>query len=234
MNDLSHGKPYPYNREEAHFYRESLRGRARQAQRVNPGRATQDIVRKNDPATDRGYLDEDMLIGRRIAKAVYEAEEDWSPGLIIKMFMDLDRLFFMGSLIGKVKFEWVDGDKMAANSSGRSNIGLTFPPNSDDTGRVKVWLNADLIILSKDSKQPFRQMWSTILHKLVHAYSFIRCGIYSNNGHDEHFRTMIHAIHRHSWPCYQLKVIDDWEPYKYDHFMSEYWTRGEVVNMVIM
>ena len=101
---------------------------------MSPGRATQDIVRKNDPATDRGYSDEDLFIGRRIAKAVYEAEEDWSPGLIIKTFMDLDRLFFMGSLIGKVKFEWVDGDKMAANSSGRSNIGLTFSPNSDDTG----------------------------------------------------------------------------------------------------
>ena len=83
------------------------------------------------------------------------------------------------------------------------------------------------LILSKDSKQPFRQMRSTMLHKLVHAYSFIRYGIYSNDGHDEHFRTMIHAIHRNSWHCYRLKVIDDWEPYKQDHFMSEYWTRGE-------
>ena len=65
-----------------------------------------------------GYLDEDLFISRRIAKAVYESEEDWSPGLIIKVFMDLDRLFFMGSLIGKVKFEWVDGDRMGGKLAG--------------------------------------------------------------------------------------------------------------------
>lgn len=39
---------------------------------------------------------------------------------------------------------------------------------------------------------------------------------------------MLHAIHRHSWHCFRLKAINDYEEkFTRNHLMSEYWTQGD-------
>ena len=43
-----------------------------------------------------------------IAEAVERAEDWWSPDHIIKMFADLDCIFFSGYLLGNVLVGWND------------------------------------------------------------------------------------------------------------------------------
>ncbi len=42
--------------------------------------------------------------------------------------------------------------------------------------------------------------------------------------HHSHFRTTIHAVHRHSLQCFGIPAFSSWEgAYKHNHFMSDYW-----------
>ena len=65
-----------------------------------------------------------------------------------------------------------------------------------------------------------------------HAYQMVRCPDEYRRGRDGHhaeFRTSIHAIHRRSYDCLGIHAIETWEPYFYDHCMSDAWAheRGE-------
>jgi hypothetical protein len=164
-----HGTPYPYTREELDCIRTSRRERTKHGPYVHLHRATDSIVRRNDPDTRGPYSDEEMRIASRIAKANYDAESDWGPDLIIKMFFDLDRLFFGGYLSGKVCVEWAMGCRVVGSKSDDwcYLLGITTDHEHTPCGRVRVRLNADAIILCHKVKQPYRQAWCTMLHELV-------------------------------------------------------------------
>lgn len=69
-------------------------------------------------------------------------------------------------------------------------------------------------------------MFGTMLHEMCHAYEQIRCfpeDCDQGDGHDKHFRTKIHAVHRRAYHLLGLWAIDKREPYRKDHFMSREW-----------
>lgn len=42
--------------------------------------------------------------------------------------------------------------------------------------------------------------------------------------HHSHFRTTIHAVHRHSMQRFELPAVNTWEgAYQHNHFMSDHW-----------
>lgn len=86
----------------------------------------------------------------------------WGPDIVIKAFLDLDKIFFCSRLRDLVKVVW----KPNINSPGHYLCGLTKRDSTNpDSGRYEIWLNADEIIRSRQHT-PFRQMFVTILHEM--------------------------------------------------------------------
>lgn len=48
-------------------------------------------------------------------------------------------------------------------------------------------------------------------------------GMSGEGGHDEYFRTILHAIHRKSWVVFDLRVTTREEPYHRNHHLSHVW-----------
>ncbi len=84
---------------------------------------------------------------------------DWQPTLTIKMFYDLDRVFFGGWLIGNAFVEWSDDkDFMLPTKYGRC-----FP--ASHSGKCYILLSA-YTLLSDPMEGPTKQCWSTLLHEM--------------------------------------------------------------------
>lgn len=87
----------------------------------------------------------------------------WGPDLVIKAFLDLDRLFFCSRLRDFVKVIW----KPSFNSPGRTIAGFVKTDDAHpDSGRFEIWMNAREIIQS-GSHPPFHQMFITLLHEMT-------------------------------------------------------------------
>lgn len=84
----------------------------------------------------------------------------WGPDLIIKAFLDLDKIFFCGMLRDIVLVKW----KRNLNRPGMSGCCMkdSMNPNS---GRREIWLNADEILRARE-RYPFAEMFSTLLHEM--------------------------------------------------------------------
>lgn len=88
-------------------------------------------------------------------------------------------------------------------------------------------LNAKTILLDVSTDTPFKTMFGTMLHEMCHAYEHVRCfpeECDQGDGHDKHFRTKIHAVHRRAHNLLGLWAIDKRESYRKDHFMSQEWS----------
>ena len=69
---------------------------------------------------------------------------------------------------------------------------------------------------------------TSMLHEMCHAYEHVGCfpeEVDQGDGHDKHFRTKIHAVHRRAHHLSGLWAIDKRELYKKDHFMSQDWSK---------
>ena len=154
--EVHSGTPYPCNSQDLASYRR-IRGPNRQ-RLVRAEPATQEIVDHNSESRrepDFGRLEWEAM--GRIAEGVSQStERGWDPDLIIKMFADLDLVFFKGALLGNITLRW--------REMGRNVFGVT---SSRHGNQADIALNPLTILLTGGFYQsPFRQMFSTLLHEM--------------------------------------------------------------------
>ena len=121
---------------------------------ITPRRATLDISRHND--LDRIPSESEKQAMERLSKAIDEGHKGcWGPDLIIKVFCDLDTVFFKGRLRGHVCVRWL--------RNWERELYITWG-NAFDLGEGKsvIKLNADTILLQYPA--PFERMFGTMLH----------------------------------------------------------------------
>lgn len=118
---------------------------------------------------------EDRAIDR-LTTALEEVDlpSGWTPALIIKMFPDIDTVFFGGALLGKVLIRWQAADY--DNNYNRRSEGADRAPTcwlenpgkgSSDIadGQCRIWMNAAEIF--RQLEDPFKLTWRLLLHNLV-------------------------------------------------------------------
>ena len=103
---------------------------------------------------------------KRIAEAL--KLERWGPDLIIKMFGDLDTLFFMGRLKGSVSVEWMQRQEFSNRLGGVPAYGVT---SYRGNGTSQITLNAWDILAGSGGWDPFSYMWMTMVHEMVVSLS---------------------------------------------------------------
>ena len=126
---------------------------------VSSRRAVDEIVTQNNLRRTPGPSESDAV--RRLRHAKNRCERDgWGPDLVIKAFLDLDKIFFCSRLRDIVKVKW----KRNLHRPGMSGCCVrdSAHPNSR---RREIWLNAD-VILRRSERRPFSEMFSTILHEM--------------------------------------------------------------------
>lgn len=118
----------------------------------------------------------------------------WGPDIIIKMFADLDLVFFGGWLYGNVIVQRVEEAELPRAWGKTTPVG-----GNHDYDRVLISLNADHIL---GCSKPFRQMMETTLHGMVHAYEKVlvaRSNIDGRlKGHGPHFQRRLVAVFENS------------------------------------
>lgn len=194
--------------------------------------ATSEIVRHNNETKKVSPLE--LAAIDRLIDSILEAEEyGYGPDIIVKAFSDLDLVFFDGRLQGNVCVQWASDEYFQQWNIPPGTWGFTAKPQPGELGQCRVKLNAKTILLDPSTDTSFKTMFGTMLHEMCHAYEHIRCcpgNCDQANGHDKHFRTKIHAVHRRAHYLLGLWAIDKREPYREDHFMSEDWV-GEWRNI---
>ena len=162
------GTPYPCRQSDLDDYRPSSHVFRPYAPYVSPDQACTDAVHQNTRKRKRSPKEQDAI--DRLFGAVIEAEKDWTPDLIIKMFADLDIVFFGGHLRGNVFVKWYKPKSYAKRAMDPQphSWGCTLFPTP---GMAHICLNAKQILVDSIIKSPFRQMWSTMLHEMCVSFS---------------------------------------------------------------
>lgn len=164
----------------------------------------------------------------RLIDAILDAEEyGYGPDIIVKAFADLDLVFFDRKLRGSVCVQWASDEYFQKWQVPPGAWGFTVRPLPGESGQCRIKLNAKTILLDPSTDTPFKTMFGTMLHEMCHAYEHIRCfpdNCDQGDGHDKHFRTRIHAVHRRAHHLLGLWAIDKRESYREDHFMSQKWS----------
>lgn len=97
----------------------------------------------------------------RIKAAVDTPTDEWGPDIIIKMFLDIDLVFFKGWLRGNVTIQW----SMETSHNGQELWGFTSP--SGRRGQCGIFLNAFTIFLAATAAfTSGKGMWATMLHEM--------------------------------------------------------------------
>lgn len=128
---------------------------------VSGEQATLEIVRRNsDTRREEDVGRKEWEAMGRLSEAVKQAattNSNWGPDLIVKMFADLDLVFFNGRLLGNVLVRWHDLD--------RNVLGVT----TTGVGRrnqTSIKLSPYANLYQKATDSPFRSMFSTMLHEM--------------------------------------------------------------------
>ena len=165
----------------------------------------------------------------RLIDAILDAEEyGYSPDLIVKAFADLDVVFFNGKFRDNVYVQWASDEYFQRSKVPAGTWGFTVRPKPGEVGQCRIKLNAKTILVDPSTDTSFKTMFGTMLHEMCHAYEFVRClakDCDPGDGHDEYFRTRIHAVHRRAWHLLGLWAIDKRESYRKDHLMSQDWDK---------
>lgn len=127
---------------------------------VSANRADDEIAQHNDLRRVPGRS-EDAAIHRLLDGLRGCERRRWGPDLVIKAFLDLDRIFFCGRLRGNVRVIW----KRNMHRPGVAGY-CTRNGASSSSGRCEIWLNADVILLATPRPTPFLEMFATILHEM--------------------------------------------------------------------
>ncbi|CAF9925202.1 hypothetical protein IMSHALPRED_006409 [Imshaugia aleurites] len=152
----------------------------------------------------------------RLSAAV--RDPDWDSSLVIKAFADIDVAFFDGRLRGNVVAVWASEEDILEKGCGEGKpergcfMGLCqpiAPEENEGEPRCRVWLNSDAIF---DAPDPRLQMWQTMLHELVHAYTvitsdpenFIDYHALNDPYHDAQFNYLLSMVDRRS--MYHMEI----------------------------
>ena len=221
------GTPYPCSQGEINFHRRGKFLHPNKGPFVGAIEATFEIVWHNKetrkvPPRESAAID-------RLIEAILDAEENgYGPDIIVKAFADLDLVFFDGRLRGNVCVQWASDEYFQKWHVPAGAWGFTVRPQPGESGQCRMKLNAKTILLDPSTDTPFKTMFGTMLHEMCHAYEHIRCSPEEcdpGDGHDKHFRTKIHAVHRRAHHLLGLWAIDKRESYRKDHFMSQDWSK---------
>ena len=149
------GTPYPCDPQHLATYRR-LPGPNLQRQ-VRVTEAALEIVNRNSEyrrREDFGHSEWGAM--KRVTDGVSQsAESGWGPDLIIKMFADLDLIFFHGKLLGNVLVRWRVLEPGV--------LGSTKPFEGNQAG---IQLNPKMVFDFQRSESPFQMMFGTMLHEM--------------------------------------------------------------------
>ena len=225
--DADSGTQYPCSRSEINFHQRGRFSRPNKGPFVSAIEATSEVVRHNRET--RKIPPPELVAIDRLIDGILDAEDTgYGPDIIIKAFADLDLVFFNRRLRGNVCVQWASDEYFQKWQVPSGTWGFTVRPQCGEMGQCRIYLNAKTILLDPSTDTPFKTMFGTLLHEMCHAYEHIRCfpeECDPGDGHDKHFRTKIHAVHRRAYHLLGLWAIDKRESYRQDHFMSQDWAK---------
>ena len=133
---------------------------------VSHKQATREVVGCNNLRRTLSSYEQDAI--RRLKHAVYNASRrPWGLDLIIKMFLDLDAVFFGGVLRGYVCVSW---SARTSFFDAERSFGTTWSCSSP--GHAVIYLNAEEIVLGPS---PFPNMCRTMLHEMCVSVADHKC-----------------------------------------------------------
>ena len=154
---VTHGRGARYPCDPAHLasYRQPIRLRPHWL--VYPSEAMQELVACNSETRRREDFSRSELDAMNRLSAVVEcaATGSWTPDVIVKMFADLDLVFFNGRLLGNVYVRW--------DNVRRENFGETA---YCDFNRALIRLHSKGIFRVRRVYTSFKLMFSTMLHEM--------------------------------------------------------------------
>ncbi|KAK4695621.1 hypothetical protein P7C71_g2166, partial [Lecanoromycetidae sp. Uapishka_2] len=146
---------------------------------VHPNEAVADIVWRNKE--DRRLTTTESNAIDRLSEALQPIHqmEGWSPDIFIKMFPDIDTVFFGGALLGNVLIKWESPDSKFFEQSDDVDqppiCVIEFPQTDDNDladGQCRIWINAENVFMY--ALDPFNLTWMLLMNKLVDAYLVVR------------------------------------------------------------
>lgn len=120
-------------------------------------KAVEDMIRYNSREPARG---ERAALDRLHAAMTNDHLDDWPPDLTIKIFANLDLVFFGGHLLGNTTVEW-RGDEAGFQELEVWGCTTWW---SHQKGQACISLNARELLLNPAVSTPAMQAWSTLLH----------------------------------------------------------------------
>ena len=135
---------------------------------VSADRASQVVFLHNQPGrnlSDREY--DAMLRLEDLILGVFSGRKQWTPDIIIKVFCDLDRVFFLGNLRGHVYVKFKSGDAFPPARRDHCHFGRTIPLGG---GKAKIHLNADALFGPYEGPS-FKEMFRIVLHEMWYVAS---------------------------------------------------------------
>lgn len=107
-------------------------------------------------------MKEQHAIDRLLAMLEKACQEPWGPDLAIKVFCDLDAVFFGGKLKGHVCITWADVGEFPERNVFGHTIFL-------GQGKAVIQLNAQFVFFDwgVEDGRLFAQMLATVLHEMV-------------------------------------------------------------------
>ena len=107
-------------------------------------------------------MKEQQAIDRLLAMLAKACQESWGPDLAIKIFCDLDVVFFAGKLRGHVCITWADVEEFPERNVFGHTVFL-------GQGKAVIQLNAQFVFFDwgVEDGRLFAQMLAMVLHEMV-------------------------------------------------------------------
>ncbi|KAI4216098.1 MAG: hypothetical protein LQ351_001596 [Letrouitia transgressa] len=127
------------------------------------GAPCREVVREIEQFLDdsKRLSKSEMAATERLAEGM--KMDQWGADIIIKMFADIDTLFFMGRMTKSVSIKWA-GPKEFARAYG---IGLTHGYTVYQGGQLSHIILNSLSMIGRGDIDPFSFMWMVVLHEMV-------------------------------------------------------------------
>ena len=141
------GTPYPCYQADIDFHCQKTFTHPNKNRFVSPATATEEMMRQNDKRRV-AFSAEESGATRRLKKAVLNVKDGsfYSADLAIKIFVDLDIVFFGGHLRGNVLVHWV-GRFVNQDWQNAHVLGMTRK-HSDERGQCRIILDATQVLVS--------------------------------------------------------------------------------------
>ena len=100
-------------------------------------------------------------------------KDTWTPDLAMKSFADLDKVYFFGQLLGRVRLRWKGSTKQLEwelGSQYEGTFGATITEDRTAIPVSRIILNAERIfLLPIEHLSRKRETFATLLHEMIHG-----------------------------------------------------------------